>query len=377
MSDPLADAPARQYARLARVLALVMLGLDLAYLWALPSTGMAQRWAFALERAFAGRGGLAWPWEALVYVTLLALPWTLLMLPLDWIRGFWLEHRFGLSRERVTQWAWRWGKSQLVGGVLLAGLAVMLMGILRWNPSGWWLWTAVAWGVWSLVLTQWMPVLLLPLFYRQRPIQDGALIVRLKRLAQDCGPAIRGVYEIDVSRETSKANALLCGLGATRRVVLTDTLTRDFAPPEIEAVFAHELGHHHLRHLPKLLGVGAAMTLAGCWVAARVVPAMLRGFGIASIRSLAALPVVALALGVVGLVWTPWHHGLSRRFERAADRFALEATRSPQPFIAAMRKLQRQNLAEPAPSRWVEWFWYDHPPTPKRVAMAEQYSHGP
>jgi len=361
------DVAAHRYAQRKRRWALLALGLDLAYLWALPATGLAQAWGQRLV------GWSPWPWQVAVYVAGLALPWTLLRLPLDWVRGFWLEHGFGLSREGVGRWSWRWLKVQGVGGALLVGMAIALVGILRVHPGSWWFWGSIVWVIWSVLVTQWAPVVLLPLFYRQRPIADPGLAARLLRLARDCGARVRGVYEVDLSRETAKANACLCGLGSTRRILVTDTMTRAYTPEELETIVAHELGHHQLQHLPRLLTVSAVTTLASFWVAGRTLPWWLGAFGIPSAQALAALPVVAFVLSVIGVGLTPLYHGVSRRFEQAADRFALERTRAPQAFIAAMQRLQRQNLAEAAPSRWVEWLWYDHPPIAKRVAMAEQY----
>lgn len=371
MGEPVStETASRHYAACKRRYALIAWGLDLAYLWVLPATGLAQAWAQRLA------GWTPWPWAVAVYVTGWVLPWTLALLPLDWARGFRLEHQVGLSRESPARWAWRWLKLQAIGGLLLLGASVMLTGLLRARPADWWWWAAAAWWGWSVVLTQWMPVVLLPLFYRQQLLADAGLGERLVRLAQRCGARVHGVYTIDLSRETAKANAALCGLGATRRVLLTDTLVQAYTPEEIEAVFAHELGHHRLRHLPRLLGVNALAVLASFWAAGQWLPRLLDRFGIPEASSLAALPVVGFLLSTLGIVLTPLQHGCSRRFERAADRFALELTRAPHAFIAAMQKLARQNLAETSPSRWVEWFWYDHPPIAQRIAMAEQFQPG-
>ena len=363
-SDP---SQAVAYARIRRRLALVAMGLDVVWLWGLSVSGPARAWADRLD------GWAPWPWAVAVYVAGLAGPWTLALLPLDAYRGHVLEHRFGLSRQTWWGWGWRWTKGQLLGGAMLLATAVLLMGTLRASPAWWWAWTAAAWIAWSVVLTQWMPVVLLPIFYRQQPLGDEGLRERLSRLAARSGAPVRGVYEIDFSRETAKANACLCGLGATRRILLTDTMTQQYTPEEIEAVLAHELGHQRLQHLSWSLTIGAVGLVASCALLGRWLPLWLAALRIGSLQSLAALPVIALALTVIQLVLIPVHHGVSRRFERAADRFALELTRAPQHFIAAMRKLQRQNLAEDQPSPWVEWFWYDHPPIAKRVAMAEQF----
>ncbi|MBI4227504.1 MAG: M48 family metalloprotease [Candidatus Omnitrophica bacterium] len=361
--------PAGAYARGGRRLALAALALELAYLWWLPASGAAQWWAARFD------GGSSWPTPAVIgYVAGLAAPLALLQLPLAWARGFRLEHAVGLSRERPGAWAWRWLKAQLVAGALLLAAAVILAQLLRAAPMTWWIWAAVAWVAWSVVLTQWMPVLLLPLFYRQRPLADQALTARIRRLAERCGLGAAGVYELALSRQTAKANACLCGLGTTRRVLLTDTLTAHYTPEEIDAIVAHEAGHARLQHLPRLLAFGALSAGLSVWLVSRWLPGWLARFGIAAPQALATLPVLAALLGTISLAWIPAQRGLSRRFERAADRFALEVTRAPAAFIAAMRKLQRQNLAETDVSRWVEWWWYDHPPIARRVAMAERFA---
>ena len=343
---------------------MVALGLDAAFLWMLLVTGLAQGWDKRLA------DWTPWGWRVAVYVAGLAVPWTLVTLPLDWGRGYWVEHRFGRSRESVGHWMWRWLKAQLVGGSLLLLAAVTLTAILWASPRDWWWWMGLAQAGWTVVLTTWMPVVLLPLFYRQRPLANETLGLRLKALAQACGTQVSGVYEIDVSRETVKANAGLCGLGSTRRIVLTDTMMQGLAPEEIETVLAHELGHHRLGHLAWWLVLGAAMAWASFWLTAQILPGFLAHLGIASVQTLAALPALAFVWGIIQVALIPIHHGIGRHFERAADRFALEVTRSPKDFIAALARLQRQNLAESAPSRWVEWLWYDHPPIAQRVAMA-------
>ncbi|MBI4314015.1 MAG: M48 family metallopeptidase [Candidatus Omnitrophica bacterium] len=349
-------------------MSILALTLDAAYLALLPLSGLALAW----EQQMAA---LSLPWAAAVslYVTGLALPWTWVMLPLDFYRGFVVEHRFRLSRESRTAWAVRWLKIQALAGLLMLAMAVALSWILRASPAYWWAWMALVCLVGSIALTQWMPVVLMPLFYRQRPVDRDELGERLRRLAQRCQTPIQGVYEIDASKETSKANACLCGLGSTRRVLLTDTLLSRYTAEEIEAVFAHELGHHRLHHLPQMIAVSGLSLAAAFWVMAQALPGGLRLFHVQGLQCLAALPLLALGLSAVGLLLTPLQNGISRSLERAADRFALEMTRAPRAFIAAMQKLQEQNLAEPNPGRWVEWFWYDHPSISKRVAMARQF----
>ena len=116
------------------------------------------------------------------------------------------------------------------------------------------------------MLGQLTPVLILPLFYRIEKLDAPELTSRIARLAEGTGLSIEGVYRIDFSAETVKANAMLAGLGHTRRVLLGDTLLRGFVPDEIEVIFAHEIGHHVFHHIHKIILAGLLYSAAGFWM---------------------------------------------------------------------------------------------------------------
>src|SRR5205807_9366155 len=130
-----------------------------------------------------------------------------------------------------------------------------------------------AWGVVILLtvaLVQLAPVLLFPLFYKFVPLEKDDLKQRLVRLSQRAGTRVRGVYEWKLSEKSKKANAALTGLGNTRRIILADTLLEGYSEDEIEAVLAHELGHHVHRHILKSIGIQVAVTFVGFWAANEV-----------------------------------------------------------------------------------------------------------
>lgn len=357
-----------EYARIRRKLWLVELALSLGLAAAFIASGWAQRVAARVE-AWAA----PWPLQVAAYAGLLWLATVALFFPLDWLQGYRLEHRFGLSNHTPASWLKDHAK-QLALSALFGLIAVESLSlILRLSPERWWLWTAAAWFGWSIVLTRIFPTVLIPLFYRQKPVEDAALTQNLEQFLERCGTPVRGVFEVNLSRTTKKANACLCGMGPSRRVLLSDTLLSGYPPPEIEVVLAHEVGHHRLHHLGISLVVGAAVTAAGCLVVDGAARAALGRLSIAGFTSLAALPVIGLGLALANLVLLPATNGLSRLLERQADRFALEKTRNPGAFMAAMRRLAEQNLAELQPPRWVEWLLYDHPPIAKRLAMAERW----
>src|SRR5205085_10611236 len=121
----------------------------------------------------------------------------------------------------------------------------------------------------TLVLGRIVPILILPLFYKVTRLDDAALLERLRRLAEGTGLKVEGIYRLHLSAETRKANAALTGLGRTRRVLLGDTLLDRFTPEEIEVVFAHEVGHHVFRHLPKTIVFSVFFSCAGFWLVDR------------------------------------------------------------------------------------------------------------
>jgi STE24 endopeptidase len=206
-------------------------------------------------------------------------------------------------------------------------------------------------------------------------MENEELRRRLVLLSERAGTRVRGVYKWKLSEKSKKANAALTGLGATRRIILADTLLDHYSDDEIEAVLAHELGHHVHRHIFKSILVQAGITLAGFWVANEVLRyAVERGNRFATMSDFANLPLLVLVATVLSFLLMPALNAYSRFNERQADRYCFQSVVSVAPFISSMNKLAEQNLAEKTPSRWVEWFFHSHPAIAKRVAAAEAWA---
>jgi len=183
------------------------------------------------------------------------------------------------------------------------------------------------------------------------------------------------VYKWKLSEKSKKANAALTGLGNTRRIILADTLLDHYSADEIEAVLAHELGHHVQKHILKSIGVQAGITLAGFWAANWVLHyAMERAHMFETLHDFANLPLLVLVSTVLSFLLLPALNAYSRYNERQADRYAFRSIRSVDPFISSMNKLADQNLAERNPSRFVEWYFHSHPAVSKRIAAAETWA---
>ena len=307
------------------------------------------------------------------YVVLLSLLNEAVSIPLAFYSGYLLERRYGLSNETVGGWALDQAKSFALGIVLGGGAAQIVYWSIGLSPRNWWLLAGFIFALLIVGLANLGPVLLLPMFYSVRPLTRDALSARLMRLADRAGARVLGAYEWGLGEKTKKANAALAGLGATRRILVSDTMLAEYSDDEIEVVLAHELAHHVHGDIWKGIAFESVLILGGFFLAARVLAALAPAFDVKGPGDVAGLPLLLLAAGAVSLVMVPFAHAMSRAFERSADRFALDLTRNPAAFISAMRRLGAQNLAEERPSRLVQWLFYSHPPLRDRIAAAEAF----
>jgi len=193
-------------------------------------------------------------------------------------------------------------------------------------------------------------------------------------LSERAGTRVRGVYRWKLSEKSKKANAALTGLGRTRRIILADTLLDNYQPEEIEAVLAHELGHHVHRHILKSIFVQATITFVGFWAANWTLHYAVDQHMFEELSDFANLPLLVLVSTVLSFLLMPALNAYSRFNERQADQYAFESIASVEPFISSMNKLAEQNLAERTPSKWIEWLFHSHPAISRRVAAAQTWS---
>jgi len=364
------DSPeARRYNRVKRWLGVSDFVLGLVLLLALLLTGWSNSLRDLAYRAAFQNYTLA----VFLYVLMLMTAGKLLGLGLEYY-GFRLERRFQLSNQRLRSWVWDEFKAFLVGLVIAVIFAELLYFILRQAPQYWWF---IAWATFLMLfvlMAQLAPVVLFPIFYKFEPLKNEELKARLVRLSEQAGTRVRGVYQWKLSEKSKKANAALTGLGATRRIILADTLLDNYSADEIEAVLAHELGHHVHRHILKSIAVQAGITLMGFWAANWILHYTVdRIHMFETLSDFANLPLLALVSTVLSLLVLPALNAYSRYNERQADRYAFCSIPKVSPFISSMNKLAQQNLAERSPSKWVEWFFHSHPAISRRVAAAEAW----
>ena len=319
-------------------------------------------------------GGFDEAMTVVVLTILIVLLLQIVELPFAFYQGHLLEHHYGLSTQSTGRWLADHGKGVLLAMALaVAGTSVVFAALRQW-PNAWWWMSALVFAAAMIGLAQLAPVLLLPIFYKFKPLDRPSLVARLMTLATRARTDIVGVFEWVLSDHTKKANAALAGIGNTRRILLSDTLLADYSEDEIEVILAHELAHHVHRDLWRGIAVQALALFGGFYLADLVLRASADRLALRGMSDPAALPVLLLVGGAWSLLLMPVVNALSRAQERAADRYALTTTRNVDAFVTAMKRLSQQNLAEEYPSPLVRWLFYSHPPIRERIDAARAFA---
>lgn len=308
-----------------------------------------------------------------VFIAVLALGWEIVSFPFVFYRNFYLDRKYGLSSEPAATWLNDHCKALGLGLALTIVSALAVYAAMSVAGESWWLIAGGLFGVAALLLSRVAPVLLMPIFYRFRPLDREALRERLLTLSERAGVPVLGAFEWGLGEKTTRANAALVGVGGTRRILVSDTLLKDYSDDEIEVILAHEIAHHVHHDIWTALAIETLIVTASLY-AAHLVAVHAGGFvRTGNPADLAVLPLMILAAGAVSLLLTPIGNAWSRHNERRADRFALALTRRPAAFISAMRRLGAQNLAEENPSTPVLWFFHTHPTIDERIAAAKEF----
>jgi STE24 endopeptidase len=355
---------AQEYTRSRIRFGMVAAVLDLALLVAFWFAGGFA----ALDVRARGLGGGP-VGTGLVFVGLLAAGWALVHLPLRWWSTFVIEARFGFNRTTPATF-WADVAKGLVLATLLGGplLAAVLWLFVHAGGRAWvWGWLVATAFVVALQFVA--PTWIMPLFNRFAPLGDGRLRDAILAYARAVGFPLEGVFVIDGSRRSTKANALFTGFGRHKRVALFDTLLQTLDPAELVAVVAHEVGHYQRRHIVQGMALAVLHLGAMLFLLARVLarPELYAAFFVAQPSVHAGLVLFALVLSPVELVLSVPLHALSRRNERAADAFAAATTGSGEPLARGLERLSADSLSNPTPHPLYVALHYSHPPLAERV----------
>ncbi len=345
---------ARRYQRPRRALGLVALGLEggaLALVARRPPDVLRRADSRPIAGAAAVGAGMS------VGLTALGLP----------LGG--VNHRravkAGISVQSWGGWLGDVGKSTAIETAMAGAGSAAAMLVIRRYPDSWWAPISAGAVALSGLLVALQPVLLDPVFNKFTPLEEGELRSEVLELAGRAGVDVGEVYRVDASKRTTAANAYVNGLGRTKRVVLFDTLLRDFPPAEVSSVVAHELSHVKHRDVPRFLAWMAIAAPAGAHLvqrlAERIAGDRRGGPGM--------LPALTLAAGTVSFFGGIAGSALSRRVEVRADVFSLDLAGDPDAFISLERRLALKALADPKPPKLLQKLFGTHPATVERIGL--------
>jgi len=329
----------------------------------------------AIDAWIAGLGlaGLA---QGVATVAATALVLMLAGLPFDLWSTFGIEARFGFNRTTPALFALDLLKGLVISACLLLPLVALLLWLMPRAGERWWLWAWAVWALFSILLSWAWPRLIAPLFNRFRELEAGTMREAVEALARRCGFEPRGVMVMDGSRRSTHGNAYFTGLGRAKRIVFFDTLLETLAPPEVQAVLAHELGHFRLHHVAWRIVVSLAAAIAGFAVLAWLAetswfqPAL----GVAPGGPHTLLLLFALTAPVFLLPLGPLSAWISRRHEYAADEYAARHA-DARSLADALVKLYRDNATTLTPDPLYTAFHASHPPALARIARLTRADH--
>jgi STE24 endopeptidase len=306
----------------------------------------------------------------IIYIAIVGAILKAIDLPLRFYSGYVLEHQFGLSRQRLTGWIKDQMKSLAVGIPLSIAAIELIYFLLRIRPGTWWIYASVFFIVFIVVMTNLAPVLLMPLFFKFKPVDNSDLQNRVDRLARLTGTRVCGIFEWSLGEKTRKANAAVVGWGNTRRIIVSDTLLANFSGEEIEVIMAHELCHHVKNHIWYGMVLQSILTFVAFDIANYILAAASQSFGLKGIADVANFPLLALVMTTVSLLVLPVANYFSRRLETEADLYALDLTGDALAFVSSMEKLAELNLANKTPNKFIEFVFYSHPSIENRIKLA-------
>jgi len=311
----------------------------------------------------------------IVYMFVYSSLQEIISLPLSYLSGFVIEKKYGFSTQNRGEWFKEHAKSFLVSLVISMILFGALIYIFQKFGDLWWLVASLFMVFFSVVISMIFPVWIMPIFHKYEQIEDEELKDSLRDILEKGGLKIKGFFKEDTSRKTTKENAMLAGLGKTKRVILTDNIIDNMKPDEIRTVLAHEVGHYKRAHMPKMIFTGLFFNLFAFYLLHITFTSLFPDFLTGTRPNIALLPMFLLFLGLIDLTFLKTlQNAMVRFFEEQADNEALKLSGDPEAFKKAMAGLANRNLSNAYPNFWIKLIYYSHPPVGERLERAENFN---
>ena len=311
--------------------------------------------------------------SALIFFGLLMLASEFLSMPFEFYHTFVIEERFGFNKVTGPVFIFDKIKSWLLGGILGGGLLSLIIFIYQKAGDNFWIYAWIVVSAFSIFMAMFYSSLIVPLFNKQTPLEDGELRQAISDFATKAKFKLDNIYVIDGSKRSTKANAYFAGLGPKKRIVLYDTLIKDMEIPELVAVLAHEIGHYKKKHILLSLILGILQTGIVLYIFSAFIgsPALSQALGVEK-------PSFHIGMIAFGILYTPLStligigmNMLSRSFEYAADAFAARQYNG-EALASALKKLSVKNLSNLRPHPAYVFVHYSHPTLLQRLAAMKK-----
>ncbi|MCB0382438.1 MAG: M48 family metallopeptidase, partial [Psychroserpens sp.] len=305
---------------------------------------------------------------ALLFFGIITIGSDLISTPFSIYKTFVIEEQFGFNKTSVKTFILDKIKGLLMTAVLGGGILALIIWFYQQTQEQFWLY---AWGivtVFTVFMNLFYAKLIVPLFNKQTPLEDGSLREQISEYAQSVGFSLKHIFVIDGSKRSTKANAYFSGFGSEKRITLYDTLVNDLDEEEIVAVLAHEVGHYKRNHI--IFNLGSSIVLTGIMLYVLSVfisnPLLSNAIGV-------KIPSFHVGLIAFGMLYAPISeliglamNYISRTFEYQADDYA-KTTYKPEPLISSLKKLSKNSLSNLTPHPSYVWMHYSHPTLLERV----------
>ncbi len=323
-----------------------------------------------------------WAWNltsnailaALFFFGVLMLASDLIHIPFSVYDTFVIEEKYGFNKTTPKIFVLDKIKGWLVGGLIGGGILALVIFIYQKTGSLFWIYAWAVVSVFSIFMAMFYSNIIVPLFNKQTPLEDGELRDAISAFSQKVGFKLDNIFVIDGSKRSTKANAYFTGLGSKKRIVLYDTLIKDLTTEEIVAVLAHEIGHNKKKHVVQGLLIGLVQTAIVLFIFGLLIdnPALGKALGVEE-------PNFHIGLIAFGILYSPisfftgiFMNVLSRKNEYQADRFAAENYK-PQALASALKKLSINNLSNLTPHKLYVFFNYSHPTLLQRLEYLKKF----
>ncbi|KPK80636.1 MAG: peptidase M48 [Bacteroides sp. SM23_62_1] len=305
---------------------------------------------------------------AILFIGILLFASDVINTPFSIYDTFVIEEKFGFNKTSVRTFIQDKVKGWLLGAVIGGGILATIVWLYQLTNEYFWVLAWIIISLFSIFMTMFYSTLIVPIFNKQIPLEEGELRGKIMAISEEIGFKIKNIFVIDGSKRSTKANAYFSGLGVKKRIVLFDTLIEELSHDEILAVLTHEIGHYKKKHtvtgtILSVIHSGIILYIFSLFVGN---PLLSEALGVSETSFHIALITFGFLYSPISTLLGLGMNVMSRKHEYQADRFAGEKFK-PEPLIDALKSLSRKNLSNLTPHPVYVWFNYSHPTLLQRI----------